>query len=121
MSEARVRILSVEDDPAQAELIAKILGESTRPTFEVVSASSLADALAILQRRAFDLVLLELALPDSRPAETFARVQAAVPEVPIVILTDVEDTALAARAVEAGAQDYLTETEIHGPTIIRAI
>jgi glutamate dehydrogenase (NAD(P)+) len=121
MSEARVRVLIVEDNPAQAELIGNVLGESQRPVFDPVVAHSLADALTTLQTRPFDIVLLELALPDSRAEETFARVQAAVPELPIVILTDVDDASLATRAVEAGAQDYLTEEEIHGPTIIRSI
>jgi glutamate dehydrogenase (NAD(P)+) len=121
MSETRVRVLMVEDDPAQATVIGRILRESQRPVFEVVTAGSLADALGTLQARPFDLVLLELALPDSPPEHTFARVQAAVPELPIVILTDVNDAGLATRAVEAGAQDYLTEEELDGPTIIRSI
>ncbi|HUG40592.1 MAG TPA: Glu/Leu/Phe/Val dehydrogenase dimerization domain-containing protein [Longimicrobiales bacterium] len=122
MSEARIRVLTVEDNPAQAALIDQILGESTRPTFEPVAAHTLAEAIATLQDRPFDVILLELALPDGRGAmDTFARVQAAAPELPIVILTDVDDARLAARAVEAGAQDYLTEDEIDGPALIRAI
>jgi glutamate dehydrogenase (NAD(P)+) len=121
MSEARVRVLTVEDNPVQARLIARILGESQRPVFELVSARTLADALSALQAQPFDLILLELALPDCRPTETFQRVQAAAPELPIVILTGVDDTSLAARAVESGAQDYLTEDELDGPTLIRSI
>jgi glutamate dehydrogenase (NAD(P)+) len=121
MSESRVRVLTVEDNPAQLGLIQRILGESQRPVFELVSARTLADALATLQARPFDLVLLELALPDCRGLETFTRVQAAAPELPIVILTGVEDGMLAARAVEAGAQDYLMEGEIDGPTLTRSI
>jgi glutamate dehydrogenase (NAD(P)+) len=121
MSESRVRVLTVEDNPAQAELINKILEDSKSPVFEITAARTLADALRALKAKPFDLVLLELELPDSRPEETFDRVQAAAPELPIVILTDVDDTELATRAVEAGAQDYLTEDEIHGPTILRSI
>jgi glutamate dehydrogenase (NAD(P)+) len=121
MSEARVRVLTVEDNPDQATVIGRILSESRRPVFEVVAARTLADALATLQARPFDLILLELALPDSPAEHTFARVQAAAPELPIVILSDVSDAGLATKAVEAGAQDYLIAEEIDGPTIIRSI
>jgi CheY-like chemotaxis protein len=85
MSESRVRVLTVEDNPTQAQLIQDILGRSQRPVFEVVAARTLADALATLQARPFDVVLLELALPDCQGIETFTRVQAAAPELPIVI------------------------------------
>jgi glutamate dehydrogenase (NAD(P)+) len=121
MSEARVRVLTVEDNPAQARLIKQILNESQRPVFELVSAGTLTDALSTMQAQPFDLILLELALPDSRATDTFQRVQAAAPELPIVILTSVDDASLAARAVESGAQDYLMEGEIDGPTLIRSI
>jgi glutamate dehydrogenase (NAD(P)+) len=66
MSESRVRVLTVEDNPAQAELINKILEDSKSPVFEITAARTLADALRALKAKPFDLVLLELELPDSR-------------------------------------------------------
>jgi glutamate dehydrogenase (NAD(P)+) len=121
MSEPHIRILTVEDNRAQARLIEQILSESAHPAFERVAVRTLADALAVLKKETFDVILLELALPDSRAANTFDLVQAAAPELPIVVLTGVDDTGLAVRAVDAGAQDYLIEGEISGPVLIRAI
>jgi glutamate dehydrogenase (NAD(P)+) len=121
MSEARTRVLAVEDNLEQAELIETVLRESTRPAFEVIGARTLAEALALLQRQTFDIVLLELELPDSHALDTLARVQACAPEVPIVVLTDVDDTDIARRAVDAGAQDYIIEDQIDGDRIIRSI
>jgi glutamate dehydrogenase (NAD(P)+) len=121
MAEARIRVLAVEDNPQQAELIERILRESTRPTFDVALAATLAEALSALQAGTFDIVLLELELPDSHALDTLARVQACAPELPIVVLTDVDDTDIAARAVDAGAQDYILEDEIDGNRIIRSI
>jgi glutamate dehydrogenase (NAD(P)+) len=121
MTEARIRVLAIEDNPEQAELIERLLRESNRPTFEVATAANLAEGLATLQARPFDIVLLELQLPDSAESDTLARVQACAPELPIVVLTDVDDTAVAIRAVEAGAQDYLIEDDIDGEQLVRSI
>jgi glutamate dehydrogenase (NAD(P)+) len=121
MSESRIRVLTVEDNRAQARLIEQILSESKHIVFDGLAVHTLADAIKALQVRPFDVILLELELPDSRAADTFARMQAAAPELPIVILTGVDDTSLAVRAVDAGAQDYLIEGEISGPVLIRAI
>jgi glutamate dehydrogenase (NAD(P)+) len=121
MSEARVRVLIVGGNPAQAERIDSILAESQRPVFERVVAHSLADALATLQTSPFDLVMLDVKLPDCQGVAAFHRVQAAVPDLPIIVMSDAHEASLAARVVEAGAQDYLTEDELKGAIIIRSI
>jgi glutamate dehydrogenase (NAD(P)+) len=121
VSEARIHILTVEDNPEQAALIEGVLRESSRPTFDVSAARTLAEALETLRARPFDIVLLELDLPDSSGLETLVRVQACVPELPVVVLTDLDDTEIAVRAVDAGAQDYIVEDEIDGEKIVRSI
>jgi glutamate dehydrogenase (NAD(P)+) len=121
MAEQRVRILAIEDNLVQMKLIERLLLESKRPAFEVVSAETLAAGLRLLGAEKFDLVLLDLILPDSQEAETYGRVQAHAPELPIVILSGVSDVSLAARAVDAGAQDYLIKGQIDGPRLIRSL
>lgn len=121
MAEPRIRILAFEDNPVQLKLIERLLLESKRPAFDVTSAETLADGLRLLGEQPFDLILLDLVLPDSQEMETFGRVQAHARETPIVILTGVSDIRLAARAVDAGAQDYLVKSRLDGQRLIRSI
>ena len=67
------------------------------------------------------MVVLDLVLPDSQELETFIRVRAAVPEIPVIILSGLDDMGLATRAVEAGAQDYLVKTQISSSSLVRSI
>jgi glutamate dehydrogenase (NAD(P)+) len=116
-----IRILAVEDEPDQLELIERLLRKSTRPVFEVSNARSVADGGRLLEDGRFDVVLLDLELPDSSDAETFGRVHAQARGTPIVVLTRRADIDLAARAVDAGAQHYLVKGRIDGERLIRSI
>jgi glutamate dehydrogenase (NAD(P)+) len=117
----RVRVLLIEDNAVQARLIEKLLAASTRPTLEVRTAGTVAEAVQRIGTAAFDVILLDLMLPDSREIETFARVHAHAHDIPIVILTGVDDMRLAGRAVDAGAYDFMLKTQITGPVLIRSI
>ncbi|CAN5820435.1 Glu/Leu/Phe/Val dehydrogenase dimerization domain-containing protein [soil metagenome] len=121
MSENHVRILVFEDSLVQLKLIERLLLESKRPVFELTTATTLAEGLRLLSGQDFDVILLDLVLPDSREMETFGRVQAHCGDVPIVILSGISDVKLAARAVDAGAQDYLLKGQIDGSRLIRSI
>jgi glutamate dehydrogenase (NAD(P)+) len=116
-----VRVLLVEDNPVHARLVERLLAESSRPVFEVVTVERLADGLARLDEGGLDLVLLDLVLPDSAELETFLRVHARAPDVPVVVLTGLDDVQLAARAVEGGAQDYLVKTHLDAARLSRSI
>ncbi|HXE72049.1 MAG TPA: response regulator [Candidatus Nitrosotenuis sp.] len=113
-----MRVLLVEDSPADAALIQEILEEAARPPITLVHVERLSQALARLEER-FDVVLLDLSLPDSQGLETFERVRTS--GVPVVVLSglDDEDTALA--AVARGAQDYLVKGRADGPSLVRAL
>jgi glutamate dehydrogenase (NAD(P)+) len=121
MSEPRIRVLILEDEPVQLRLLERLLQESQRPRFELTTAETLAEGLSRLERQSFDLVLVDLELPDSRDLDTFASVYARAGEIPVVILTGVTDVKLAAKAVDAGAQDFLIKGKIDGPRLIRSI
>jgi glutamate dehydrogenase (NAD(P)+) len=121
MPEPQVRVLAVEDNALQLKLIEQLLAESRRPAFELVSAGTLAGALQILRRNAVDIVLLDLVLPDSVELDTFARLHAHAADVPIVILSALDDLTVASKAVDSGAQDYLIKGRIDGPRLIRSM
>jgi len=116
-----VRVLLVEDNPIHARLISGLLAESRSPTFRLETVESLADGLQRLEKDQIDVVLLDLTLPDSQDLDTFHRVRLRAPHVPIVIVTGMDDVNLAAKAVEAGAQDYLVKTQLHKSSLTRSI
>jgi glutamate dehydrogenase (NAD(P)+) len=121
MPEPHVRVLAVEDNALQLKLLERLLAESQRPVFDVVSAGTLAEAVQMLQRGGIDVVLLDLVLPDSAELDTFARLYAHAGDVPIVIVSALDDLTIAAKAVDAGAQDYLIKGRIDGPRLIRSL
>jgi len=120
MSEDRVRILLVEDNPADARLLKEMLGDAGA-AFDLTNAERLTEALRRLNGEAFDCILLDLMLPDSRGLETFFRVYARASHVPIVVLSGLSDENLAATAVREGAQDYLVKGHVDGGLLLRSV
>jgi glutamate dehydrogenase (NAD(P)+) len=121
MYENRLRVLLFEDIPAQLELLRQLLLQSEHPQIELTTTDTLARGCPLLVKQKFDVILLDLDLPDSQGFETFRRVQAQAPEVPVIVLSDHEDRRAAARAVDAGAQHYLVKGELDGASLIRAV
>jgi DNA-binding response OmpR family regulator len=102
-----LKILLIENDPAGAEEIRTALTVAGTSSFEVEWVRQLSDGLASLGKKGIAAVLLELSLPDSEGIETFDKLFAVAPDVPILILGGNENEALAKEAVGRGAQDYL--------------
>ncbi|HXT02262.1 MAG TPA: ATP-binding protein [Elusimicrobiota bacterium] len=123
--EARPRsaltILLIEDSELQAQVVQRELMRSRRTSFSVEQASRLADGLERASRGGVDAVLLDLNLPDSQGVETFVRLSARVPALPVVILTISDDDALAVEALRRGAQDYLVKSQIDSELLSRVI
>ena len=115
-----LRILLVEDNPADADLIRELLPEQGPVSFQIESVARLAEAITRLERRGIDLVLLDLGLPDSQGLGTLRMLQQAVPEVPVIVLSGANDEELAATAVREGAQDYLIKGQVSGSLLARA-
>ena len=99
----------VEDNPGDARLIQEMLREPPVAPFRVDWASRLDEALARLERESFDVLLLDLGLPDSQGLATFQDVYARSPKIPIIICSGAADEELAVEAVAHGAQDYLVK------------
>ncbi len=116
-----MRILLVEDSPSDADLVQQALQLSGAGRFDFTCVERLQDALARLGNESFDVLLLDLSLPDSSGAETFRRAHSAAPLVPIVVLTGANDESLGLTAVQEGVQDYLVKGQADGRQIARAI
>src|SRR5262245_23357570 len=101
----RVRVLLVEDNAADARLIEIMLGKAGEGLFEIEQVERLEAALSRLEKGGIGLVLSDLYLPDSRGLETFETLHAHAGQVPIIVLSGLNDTTLAVKAVHEGAQD----------------
>ncbi len=116
-----MRILLVEDNPGDANLIREMLPESGGVNFEFECLPRLSAALGRLEGGGIDLVLLDLGLPDSDGLDGFRRVHDAAPNIPIVVLTGNADDKTATAAVREGAQDYLVKGQVSGGLLVRSI
>ena len=116
-----IDLLLVEDNPADARLLVESLKDAPPYVFTVTHVPRLRDAVDALARAPFNVIALDLTLPDSTGLETVARVQAAAPGVPIVVLTGLQDEALALEAVRQGVQDYLVKGQCESGLAARAL
>lgn len=100
-------ILLIEDNPGDARIVELLLEESDLPQCNIVNCQTLGEGVNALMKKDFDVVLLDLSLPDSRGFETLQRLISAKPDVNVVVMTGYTDKALGLNAVKAGAQDFL--------------
>lgn len=115
-----MRTLLIEDNEDDVCLIREMLSDSQSHGIELEWADRLSTGLAQMKARRFALVLLDLSLPDSRGLETFTTLQAQAPDLPIIVLTGLDDEALAEQAVREGAQDYLAKGRLDSYILSRA-
>ena len=116
-----IKILLVEDNPADADLLAELLEVSGGVQWELVSVEFLHEAIAHLCKQPFDIVLLDLSLPDSRGLETLTSLREVAPDTAMVVMTGLDDEAIALEAVRLGAQDYIVKGQITTQLLTRTI
>ena len=116
-----VRILLIEDDPDDAELVREALAEAEGLTYTLTHAWRFAEALEVLEREKFDIVLLDLWLADASGFDTLAGVRGRSPGVPVVVLTGLDDEAFGVEAARHGACDYLVKGRADGASIACSI
>ena len=121
MSSMTISVLLVEDNPIHARLLQGLLSDRSDPAFAVEAVDHLAAGIQLLSTGSFDAVLLDLVLPDSQEMATFERVKEAVPDMPVLVLTGLDDEGLAEEAVAAGAREYLVKTQIDGESLARSL
>jgi len=116
-----VRVLLVEDSPTDALLIEEALTDVLDFQHRLVRANRLSDALDCIQSAQFDIVLLDLGLPDAQGIGTFRALNQHAADLPVLVLTGLEDTSVGLRAIQEGAQDYLSKRDINSSELGRAI
>lgn len=121
MTEQTTNVLLVEDNPGDARLIRELLAHAKVSRFSLECVDRLAPALDRIAEGGIELVLLDLALPDGQGLDTFVRLRAGAPEMPVVIMTGLNDEELAVRAVREGAQDYLVKGNVDCRLLERSI
>jgi DNA-binding response OmpR family regulator len=116
-----LRVLLIEDNPADARMIREMLSGLQDAALELDTVDRLSTGIETLAREGLDAVLLDLSLPDSQGLDTFLGLRERAGGVPVVLLTGLDDEALAIRAVHEGAQDYLIKGQVNGPLLSRAL
>lgn len=118
-SNSPINVLLVEDNPVDVLLAKKGLEDS--PQLDVTVAERLGTALELLKKRRFDVVLLDLGLPDCQGLDTFSKLHQNNSSIPFIVMTAKNDSELALRAVREGAQDYLAKNQVQGELLSRSI
>ncbi|SHK10744.1 GGDEF domain-containing response regulator [Paramaledivibacter caminithermalis] len=125
MESGTIRVLLVEDSNFDVFIIKDMLGQDKnnfkRSSFEIVRAKTFQEAKHKLLKEYFDIILLDLTLPDSFGLDTLKKIYSEVPEIPIIILTSLNDQLVAIKAVKEGAQDYLVKGQFDANLLLRSI
>jgi len=117
----RYLILLVEDDPAQAFLATKLLEASPDARFRVDHVSTLGEAMERLDQAAYDVLLLDLGLPDAFGLQGVHRLCQERPTQPFVVLTAADEPNMARAAIKLGAQDYIVKDKLRREVFARAV
>ena len=117
-----IRVLLIEDNEGFSHFIRyQLQQQQHHGVFTLVTADSLAAGLAVIDAGGIDVILLDLGLPDSARFETFTAVYGRAPQIPVIILTVLDDDEIALKAVRAGAQDYLVKDQLDGSLLVRSV
>jgi diguanylate cyclase (GGDEF)-like protein len=121
MDEKSIKVLLIEDSPGDAGLIKEMLKDTDAARFELEHVDKLSTGLERLGKEGFDVLLLDLGLPDSTGIKTLEKVLNQAAEVPVIVLTGLADEEVGIKAVQEGAQDYLVKGPVDSNVLIRAI
>lgn len=116
-----LRVLLVENNPADTKLITALFESSVSDQFTLSHADHLETAIELFREEGFDVVLLDLNLPDSQGLETYAAFRKAAGAVPVLALTDSKSGELEEQVVLCGAQDYIKKSDVTGPLLLSRI
>jgi PAS domain S-box-containing protein len=121
MFDKPINVLLVEDNPGDVRLVREVLKDAGQAEFAITSVDRLRLAFDQLTQQQYDLVLLDLTLPDSHDIATFDKLNKDFRNIPVIILTGMDDEKTAVEAVRQGAQDYIMKGMLDGPALARAM
>src|SRR5580693_8204498 len=121
MKEKALQVLLVEDNAGDARLLREMFSKERPDSFELTHLLRMSEAVIHLAKGGVDIILLDMGLPDGHGLDTVRRAHAVAPSVPVIVLTGLDDEALAAEAMKEGAQDYLIKGQIENRALPRAL
>jgi two-component system cell cycle response regulator len=116
-----IKVLLIEDNPGDARLIREVLSDTDNQNIALKWVDQLETGIELITKDGFDVVLLDLSLPDSHGMETIISFREQAPAIPIVVLTGLDDEKVAINAVQHGAQDYLIKGQVNSSVIMRSM
>jgi len=121
-----MRILLVEDNKSDADLIREMIHEESgkdvdKAEYELISRDSHGKAMEYLAENTVDAILLDLSLPDSEGIDSVRRLIAREKNTPVIVLTGLDDEAVAIQALQSGVQDYLNKDALCGDLLVRSL
>ena len=116
-----LKVLLIEDSPEYAELVQAWLSPGGEIAFSLNWTDSLAAGIKRLTQGGMDVILLDLGLPDSDGLETFTRIGAQAPDIPVIILSAGDSELLALQMIQEGAEDYLVKSACSREQLVRAV
>ncbi len=121
MTSQPLAILVIDDSPSDAHLLEMALHQVPKLKYTFVQEKTLASGIERTKKDKFDVLMLDLTLPDSHGLETVIAAHKSCPNLPIVICTGIEDEEFGIEAVRNGAQDYVVKGEADGWTLLRTV
>jgi len=115
------KVLLIEDNLGDARLLREMFNEDSSRHFDLTCVGFMAEAERHLAIHTVDIILLDLGLPDAQGLAAIRRARVAAPDIPLVVLTGMDDEGLAAQSLQEGAQDYLIKGEIETRGLLRAL
>ncbi|MDP2336360.1 MAG: ATP-binding protein [Bacteroidota bacterium] len=116
-----ITILLIEDNPLDVRLIREMLKDISHFKFNLISVATLKEGCVQIQKNNFDIILLDLNLPDSTGQQTFQKVIDCNKEIPVVLITSIEDEELSLKLIMEGAQDYVTKQSLNPALLGKSI
>ncbi len=121
MSQEHLKILLIEHDEGFTRSVGEMLGQAREMAAEISAASDFQAGLSILNRNTFDVVVLDVSVPDGAGLANISILKAQAPQLPIIAAGDADDETVAVEAVQAGAQDYLVKSQLTSGWLERSI
>jgi DNA-binding NtrC family response regulator len=118
----KMRLLLIEDDPADVEFLRELLNDDRNYRFEIDWADRLKKGIEKINNGCYDIILLDLGLPEANGIDTFKKFkEMSCTSMPVVVLTGLDDDAAALEVVGMGAQDYLAKSDLNTKLIVRTL
>ena len=112
IAQDKLKVLLIEHDSGFARYVGEMLGQARDFTAEVLSAQDLPRALTALAGDSFDVVVMDMSLPDGAGLANVSLLRAEAPQLPVIVAGESDDEAVALEAVHAGAHDYLVKGQL---------